>query len=1250
MEGMVFQAMGTGDDSAGVQKIEVWYDSDNDTIREDTDILLGTGTFNGDDGTAAVTFSTPLDFSIYQNKDLFVVVTYSPSAPAGTYRTIAQSYWGNGDPTLISLTSSIWSGLYLVDSTAPTFTPTPTGVISTYTPTNTVTATPTATGCAKVYSSTNSFPANPVSAASTVVGFSFSSWGGCSGSYINSFNFTALVTGNLSTEILQAQLWSGSTLLASGPFNPAGFTLAGSNFGMGTFNLKYVLSSNGSGTVQTTMTSLGGYNVFGVSPLPSSSILTVFPPGTLTDTPTLSPTITPTPTATGTLPTPTHTFTWTNSWTPTDTYTPTISPTPNLTWTSTSTWTFTFTKTATVGSACCFFDLTMGSSGSGVTQMINPYGVAVGPSEVYAADMDNGRIQVFDLNGNYLRKITPAGIVRPSSLSLDGNGNLFVADYNSSTVVKVRLSNGTAVASFGVRSVPEHVYVTATGEVWVTNYEAYVSKYRETPAGSGNYALVGQVGTGTVGSADYLLNRPEGVFTVGDALYVCDGRNNRIQKFVATAPGGDNYVPAGTMVSTLSNALPYSMARNAGGFVYVCYQSDLRLYDARVEPWVELDRCTALSGNPDQIAFGPYGHLYIANNWLGQVWRMIPCPFAWPVPPATPTGTYAPPTSTPTNTPPFTRTWTPTSTFTPTPVAPCTPWKKFGNFNSPGDANLTMVSNSIEAGQIILTEPATVFSLSVRVTGAVPYGGQVSMALYDDVSGSPQHLLVQSAPASVVEDWNMQYVPSTVLASGTYWLAVQAQSPWNNISIYLYNVLAGSNVLYEVSYPFGSFPGTLTAGSLSNYTMQCYAGYCAGSGTPVPTPTPVGTWLTSTPTSSPTVTPTNTPTSTPTNSPTATATPTGTWFTPTAVLTSTATDSPTTTPTGTWFTSTSTTTPTNSPSPTPTNSPTRTPTATPSNTPTLTWTGTWNTPTATKTATSSPTSTPTRTPTLTATKTITPTATTAGTDTVTFTPTDSPSLTPALNTPTFTITPTPAGIPAASVSLVINPSLPVSLGLTNGTTVSIPANSFTQPVTVTVTEYPVSSAPSTAAAFQVSFLPHVYLIDAGGMEPQPGSSVTISLAYDPAEIPSGYGEADLTMTYFDGSSWITLPAVLDVANHVVTVVVDHFSWWAVVVQQQTKTPTPSIAPDKPVLYPNPVRDEGPVKIQLNLLGTSDVKLQIFTTSLRKVRDLTIPQVAKGLEISLDLVDKANVGLSNGLYFIVVTTQRGRSIHKLLVLR
>ena len=179
-------------------------------------------------------------------------------------------------------------------------------------------------------------------------------------------------------------------------------------------------------------------------------------------------------------------------------------------------------------------------------------------------------------------------------------------------------------------------------------------------------------------------------------------------------------------------------------------------------------------------------------------------------------------------------------------------------------------------------------------------------------------------------------------------------------------------------------------------------------------------------------------------------------------------------------------------------------------------------------------------------------------------------------------------------------------------------------------------------------MPYAYTIDAGGL--QPGASVTITLPYDPTQIPSGYTTADLTMTYFNGTSWVTLPATVDTVNHLVTVVVTHFSWWAVVLTDHTPTPGTSVKNNgKPLLYPNPATTAF-VKIQLNLAGTSDVKLQIYTTAYRKVRDMTVQQVSAGSDVTLDLVDKTNAPLGNGLFYVVVTTNQGKSVLKLLIFR
>jgi len=86
------------------------------------------------------------------------------------------------------------------------------------------------------------------------------------------------------------------------------------------------------------------------------------------------------------------------------------------------------------------------------------------------------------------------------------------------------------------------------------------------------------------------------------------------------------------------------------------------------------------------------------------------------------------------------------------------------------------------------------------------------------------------------------------------------------------------------------------------------------------------------------------------------------------------------------------------------------------------------------------------------------------------------------------------------------------------------------------------------------------------------------------------------------------------------------------------------------IYPNPVT--GPT---VNLLpppaqGLSDVRVEIFTLSFRKVKDQTFPNVPPGSPITLDLTGWGGHPLANGIYYVVVTTEAGRVMGKLLVLR
>jgi len=68
-------------------------------------------------------------------------------------------------------------------------------------------------------------------------------------------------------------------------------------------------------------------------------------------------------------------------------------------------------------------------------------------------------------------------------------------------------------------------------------------------------------------------------------------------------------------------------------------------------------------------------------------------------------------------------------------------------------------------------------------------------------------------------------------------------------------------------------------------------------------------------------------------------------------------------------------------------------------------------------------------------------------------------------------------------------------------------------------------------------------------------------------------------------------------------------------------------------------------------AASKVKIVVFTTAFRKVQSIERDQVPIGvLSVALELKDKWGAPLANGIYYVVVTTQQGRSVGKLLIFR
>jgi hypothetical protein len=107
---------------------------------------------------------------------------------------------------------------------------------------------------------------------------------------------------------------------------------------------------------------------------------------------------------------------------------------------------------------------------------------------------------------------------------------------------------------------------------------------------------------------------------------------------------------------------------------------------------------------------------------------------------------------------------------------------------------------------------------------------------------------------------------------------------------------------------------------------------------------------------------------------------------------------------------------------------------------------------------------------------------------------------------------------------------------------------------------------------------------------------------------------------------------------------------------ESSTPTPTTSPTPvpqkvPVIYPNPVDGTQPVNVRPPYYtGVSDVKVEVFTLAFRLVETHTYKSLVAGQDCPIKLFDKYNNELANGLYYVVVTTNAGRSIGKMLVLR
>ena len=241
-----------------------------------------------------------------------------------------------------------------------------------------------------------------------------------------------------------------------------------------------------------------------------------------------------------------------------------------------------------------------------------PFGVTVdGSGNVYIADTGNNRVLKETLSGGSYIESTVAlsGLANPEGVAVDGSGNIYIADTGNSRVLKETPSGSgyteSLVASSGLSSSggvavdgSGNVYIADTGNSRVLKESLSGSSYIESVVASSG------------------LLQPDGVAVDGSGnVYIADTVNRRVLK--ETLSGGI-YAESTVASSGLYN--PYGVAVDGNGNVYIADTLNWRVLKETLSGGIYTESPIG-SGltNPEGVAVDGSGNIYLTDSGNNRV-------------------------------------------------------------------------------------------------------------------------------------------------------------------------------------------------------------------------------------------------------------------------------------------------------------------------------------------------------------------------------------------------------------------------------------------------------------------------------------------------------------------------------------------------------------------------------------------------------------------------------------------------------
>jgi YD repeat-containing protein len=217
------------------------------------------------------------------------------------------------------------------------------------------------------------------------------------------------------------------------------------------------------------------------------------------------------------------------------------------------------------GAAHLSYGSTFGSSGSGNGQFSRPVAPALdGEGNVWVSDYNNNRIEKFSSKGSFIAAYGSAGsgngqFSGPSGIDINqSTGNVYISDANNHRIEELSAS-GAFVRAFGAGELtrPGGLKIDSAGNVWVPDTGA--NRIVEFSA-TGTFI----VAYGKEGSGAGEFNKPNTIAFSGENLYVTDSANHRVQELsnkgayirqfgIAGGGSGELYAPEGIAADSAGN-------------------------------------------------------------------------------------------------------------------------------------------------------------------------------------------------------------------------------------------------------------------------------------------------------------------------------------------------------------------------------------------------------------------------------------------------------------------------------------------------------------------------------------------------------------------------------------------------------------------------------------------------------------------------------------------------------------------------